>query len=441
MEAPTGGQSTAFVYEDWADLGRSDIAAPLPWALASRCVHIAGGIGSNGGVLAVQLGEGDAASAVCVKQFDAKKVRPDMEMLAAHLLRAARVRAPLARYATQAEIDDEIAPAVGKAYFEGGGSWACPRLCMQAMFEQPAIVAKLGLPDKLVDEWRDKWQAERAQKRVAIEAGEERAEAIAVIEFVRGPTLLQGGGGALGEAEYEALGRLAAFDVLLNNFDRLPVLFDNEGNLANVMLERREGGGVTCCAIDSCVNPLRGAAREKYLRWAQVHPPLHTQPAASTLAAREQAAALRGAGAGPGAGGSGPRRRGGRCTAPLPSPRERRPRAYGSLFSTPAPRADTGTGPEPDTAALRRGWAGGLADIAEMARGGALAAALESFGAEAALAGADRDELDAAAGFVTEAPRRSQASSPGRGVLQPERRAGAMCDLRDVCPRGDARVG
>lgn len=273
MEAPTGGQSTAFVYEDWADLGRSDIAAPLPWALASRCVHIAGGIGSNGGVLAVQLGEGDAASAVCVKQFDAKKVRPDMEMLAAHLLRAARVRAPLARYATQAEIDDEIAPAVGKAYFEGGGSWACPRLCMQAMFEQPAIVAKLGLPDKLVDEWRDKWQAERAQKRVAIEAGEERAEAIAVIEFVRGPTLLQGGGGALGEAEYEALGRLAAFDVLLNNFDRLPVLFDNEGNLANVMLERREGGGVTCCAIDSCVNPLRGAAREKYLRWAQVHPP------------------------------------------------------------------------------------------------------------------------------------------------------------------------
>jgi len=38
-----------------------------------------------------------------------------------------------------------------------------------------------------------------------------------------------------------------------------------------------------------------------------------------------------------------------------------------------------------------------------MVRGGALAAALESFGAEAALAGADRDELDAAAGFVTEA--------------------------------------
>lgn len=349
MEAPTGGQSTAFVYEDWADLGRSDIAAPLPWALASRCVHIAGGIGSNGGVLAVQLGEGDAASAVCVKQFDAKKVRPDMEMLAAHLLRAARVRAPLARYATQAEIDDEIAPAVGKAYFEGGGSWACPRLCMQAMFEQPAIVAKLGLPDKLVDEWRDKWQAERAQKRVAIEAGEERAEAIAVIEFVRGPTLLQGGGGGLGEAEYEALGRLAAFDVLLNNFDRLPVLFDNEGNLANVMLERREGGGVTCCAIDSCVNPLRGAAREKYLR---------------------------------------------RLRSEAPEP---------DLAQAAAALAAAAGGPEPDTAALRRGWAGGLADIADMARGGALAAALESFGAEAALAGADRDELDAAAGFVTEA--------------------------------------
>ncbi|EOD10718.1 hypothetical protein EMIHUDRAFT_215522 [Emiliania huxleyi CCMP1516] len=296
VEAPTGGQSTAFVYEDWADLGRSDIAAPLPWALASRCVHIAGGIGSNGGVLAVQLGEGDAASAVCVKQFDAKKVRPDMEMLAAHLLRAARVRAPLARYATQAEIDDEIAPAVGKAYFEGGGSWACPRLCMQAMFEQPAIVAKLGLPDKLVDEWRDKWQAERAQKRVAIEAGEERAEAIAVIEFVRGPTLLQGGGGALGEAEYEALGRLAAFDVLLNNFDRLPVLFDNEGNLANVMLERREGGGVTCCAIDSCVNPLRGAAREKYLRRLRSEAPEpDLAQAAAALAAAAGGAALAGA--------------------------------------------------------------------------------------------------------------------------------------------------
>ena len=34
---------------------------------------------------------------------------------------------------------------------------------------------------------------------------------------------------SLGEGEFEALGLMAAFDVLLNNTDRLPVLFDTEG--------------------------------------------------------------------------------------------------------------------------------------------------------------------------------------------------------------------
>ena len=123
-----------------------------------------------------------------------------------------------------------------------------------------------------------------AERRAAIEAREARAEPVAVLEFVRGPTLLQSGSiTALGESEFETLGFLAAFDVLLNNTDRLPVVFKTEGNLGNVILEPGSDGSVVCCAIDSCATPLEGAALERHLAElrAQAHDPDLTAAAAA----------------------------------------------------------------------------------------------------------------------------------------------------------------
>merc|ERR1712062_927972 len=49
------------------------------------------------------------------------------------------------------------------------------------------------------------------------------------------------------------LGRLMAFDMLINNFDRLPLAWSNEGNLGNIMLGSRLEPVV---GIDQCVNPI-----------------------------------------------------------------------------------------------------------------------------------------------------------------------------------------
>ena len=51
------------------------------------------------------------------------------------------------------------------------------------------------------------------------------------------------------------LGRLMAFDMLINNFDRLPLAWSNDGNLGNVMLSSRLGPVV---GIDQCVRHTAG---------------------------------------------------------------------------------------------------------------------------------------------------------------------------------------
>merc|ERR1712151_577683 len=62
-------------------------------------------------------------------------------------------------------------------------------------------------------------------------------------------------------------GRFMAFDILINNFDRLPLTWSNEGNLGNIML------GSSSCAvvgIDQCVNPIKHpAGLSTYLRRVQ----------------------------------------------------------------------------------------------------------------------------------------------------------------------------
>jgi hypothetical protein len=49
------------------------------------------------------------------------------------------------------------------------------------------------------------------------------------------------------------LGRLMGFDLLINNFDRLPLAWSNEGNLGNIMLGSRTQSVV---AVDQSVRPI-----------------------------------------------------------------------------------------------------------------------------------------------------------------------------------------
>mmetsp|Transcript_1914 Transcript_1914/g.4898 ORF Transcript_1914/g.4898 Transcript_1914/m.4898 type:complete len:505 (-) Transcript_1914:6-1520(-) len=55
---------------------------------------------------------------------------------------------------------------------------------------------------------------------------------------------------------WRELGRLMAFDVVINNFDRLPLVWSNEGNLANIMLSGSADETLTIVGIDQKVSPI-----------------------------------------------------------------------------------------------------------------------------------------------------------------------------------------
>ena len=345
---------------EWSALTPAPVAAPVPWSTTSRCVQVAGYMGRRGGVLVVRLGDGAEAKSLCVKPFDARLVNATHELVAADILRAAGVRVPDARMATQAEIDDQILPALMAKFENTTGSWTFPDFLTSGglYWSREDLRQMAGIPSNVVAEQAAAAKASRAARRAAVEAGEARAEPVAVLEFVRGPTLAQcAGATALGEREYEALGRIAAVDVLLNNFDRFPVLFDTEGNLGNVLLEPSAatgaagcaGGVAACCAIDSCVQPLEGAALARYLARVRAE--------AATPDLTALAAALAGA------------------------------------LGTPALL-------EQQLHAIRRGWRQGLAKIGDLRRSGELQAVLLARTDAAAAAGAPREKMQKATSFV-----------------------------------------
>ena len=363
----------AYCFSDWSALTPAEIDVPVPWSETSLCLHHAGYMGTRGGVLVVRFCDGADAKSLCVKPFDKRLVNVDHELLAADILRAAGVRVPAARLASQAEIDDEMTPNLIAKFECTSGSWSMPDFLQNAglYFLREDLRQKAGIPEDLATAQQEALKAKRAERRAAIEAKEARAEPVAVLEFVRGPTLLQCGSiTSLGEGEFEALGLMAAFDVLLNNTDRLPVLFDTEGNLGNVILEPGSDGGVVCCAIDSCANPLEGAALERHLARlrAQAHEPDLTAAAAafSTL-----------------------------CGAALL---------------------------EAQLDAIRRGWRRGLVRICEMVRGGALQAAIDARADAAVAAGGARGELAKASAYLLSVAR-AIADLPGAadGAPPPQR--------------------
>lgn len=92
-------------------------------------------------------------------------------------------------------------------------------------------------------------------------------EFAAIVEFVPGP-VLQGvegqralGGDTSGRI-LEGVGALVALDCLLNNMDRVPAIWSNEGNFSNIMVL----GGGSVVGIDQQVYPIADAqGRERYL--------------------------------------------------------------------------------------------------------------------------------------------------------------------------------
>mmetsp|Transcript_112529 Transcript_112529/g.223656 ORF Transcript_112529/g.223656 Transcript_112529/m.223656 type:complete len:1232 (-) Transcript_112529:86-3781(-) len=91
-------------------------------------------------------------------------------------------------------------------------------------------------------------------------------QCVAILEFVPG-TVLQGQAGLealkrpTAHQLFEDLGELIALDALLNNMDRVPAIWQNDGNLANIIVSDN-----TIVGIDQQVNPISDEkGREAYM--------------------------------------------------------------------------------------------------------------------------------------------------------------------------------
>ena len=177
---------------EWSALPPAPVAAPVPWSATSRCVQVAGYMGRRGGVLVVRLGDGAEAKSLCVKPFDARLVNAAHELVAADILRAAGVRVTDARMATQAEIDDQILPALMAKFENTTGSWTFPDFLTSGglYWSREDLRQMAGIPSNVVTEQAAAAKASRVARR-SNRGGEARAEPVAVLEFVRGPTLAQ----------------------------------------------------------------------------------------------------------------------------------------------------------------------------------------------------------------------------------------------------------
>jgi len=99
------------------------------------------------------------------------------------------------------------------------------------------------------------------------------ARYLGIVEFVNGPMMegeefvkiFEEGSGALFRFWTEA-GILIALDCLINNLDRLPIIWDNSGNLKNLMVESSARGPLRVVGIDQAVRGISAASGlERYV--------------------------------------------------------------------------------------------------------------------------------------------------------------------------------
>ena len=80
--------------------------------------------------------------------------------------------------------------------------------------------------------------------------------ALRLINFLLDKRLFMGDEG---ERRLRHLGRLMAFDLAVNNFDRLPLVWGNKGNFGNIMVSKDEKRQMI--GIDFGVNPIKKTIR------------------------------------------------------------------------------------------------------------------------------------------------------------------------------------
>jgi len=370
---------------DWAEWSKLTPTAPkqspvgarpraMAWAMTSAVQLVPERSGKRGDLLAVRFG---GNSSLCVKAYDAAKANPHYELLASHVLAAAGVRVPTGRLLTQDELETAT-PLLVEKYEHVEGTPAPRYLVDEGLMGREDLVDTRWLP-KQVEEFQVEVAAKKAARKKAIRAGTAQAAPVAILEFVRGPRLSEnnGNGGSaavragvtagkvhLGKIEMEAMGLMAAVDVMCNNYERLPVLLppgaDADGNLGNIVLEPHDGTQSTVCAIDSCVNVLAGAALKQYLAKIEAE---GSAPSLQWVAtAFNQFGGMQ---------------------------------FYGDVLYEPF-FATT----EPLLLAFLRGWKAGLVKVGKMLANGDLEHALEDSVAYAMERGADQAEMDQAVQFV-----------------------------------------
>ncbi|CAE7772612.1 unnamed protein product [Symbiodinium pilosum] len=210
------------IVQKWRGDASSACLGKLDWSAIESVVYIAGG--SGGVMLARFNGPPGPPRLCCLKP---QRMEAAGELCASILANALQVRtAPL-----------QVVP-------------------MSSDTEQAIREAQLAIDDH----------------RVYLDRLLAGAKHLGVVEFVHGPMMegqefvqfFEEGSGRLDRFWFEA-GILVAFDCLINNLDRLPIIWDNAGNLKNLMVEP-DSGGLKVVGIDQAVRGISAASGlERYV--------------------------------------------------------------------------------------------------------------------------------------------------------------------------------
>jgi len=213
------------VVQQWREAGKSCSIDEVNWDEVHSVVHMGGG---SGGVLLVRF-SGTPGKLLCVKP---QRLEARGELLASLLADALDIPTAQLRILP---VSDDITSRLRRA--------------------------KLEISDHQL----------HVEKKILADA-----KYLGLVEFVPGP-IMEGqdfsqhfrGQDARVQRFWVEAGRLAAFDCLINNLDRLPLIWNNDGNLKNLMLDFPEGKP-RVVGIDQAVRGISSeAGMAKYLRSLQ----------------------------------------------------------------------------------------------------------------------------------------------------------------------------
>lgn len=194
--------SSGEIVHEWRQLALPSGVENLDWSSLASYVYISGG---SGGVILARFAVGESRQLCCVKP---QRADASAELFASFLAEALGVATARLRVVPKTE---EISRALKRAV--------------------PAI------------------EEHANQLEIKILAG---THFFGILDFVNGPIMegldfvetLQRQSNDTIEQFWQALGKLIAFDCIINNYDRLPLIWDNGGNLKNVMID--DGCSVSC---------------------------------------------------------------------------------------------------------------------------------------------------------------------------------------------------